>query len=146
MVVAGRYLGNNPASSSHFRWLRQQLDECVHKHTSTCRKVITDASRDPEFAQLPTRLLDVSSDPPRLVESSGLTDGNVGFYVILSYCWGESVPLRTTRSTFDKMKAAIPLESMPKTVRDAAVITKSLGMKYLWVDSLCIVQDDKNDW
>lgn len=40
----------------------------------------------------------------------------------------------------------IPLSSPPKTFLDAIVVTKALGLRYLWIDSLCIIQDDEDDW
>jgi hypothetical protein len=40
----------------------------------------------------------------------------------------------------------IPLSSLPKTFLDAIVVTKALGLRYLWIDSLCIIQDDEDDW
>jgi hypothetical protein len=50
-----------------------------------------------------------------------------------------------TTATMAAMKQGLPLKDFPKALRDAAFVTKKLGMKYLWVDALCIVQDDKND-
>jgi len=45
-----------------------------------------------------------------------------------------------------QMRHGIPLTSLPKTFRDAVIITRSLGQRYLWIDSLCIIQDLKKDW
>lgn len=40
----------------------------------------------------------------------------------------------------------IPLEKLPRTIRDAVTVTRSLGIRYLWVDALCIIQDSQSDW
>ena len=52
----------------------------------------------------------------------------------------------TTRSNIDRFRRDIPLESFPLTFRHAIEVTRSLGVRYLWIDSLCIVQDDVGDW
>lgn len=67
-------------------------------------------------------------------------------YVTLSHCWGNSQPLTTTRETLQDRQQEIALSTFPKTYKDAVLITRGLGVKYLWIDSLCIVQDDKLDW
>jgi hypothetical protein len=40
----------------------------------------------------------------------------------------------------------IPFDALPTTYRDAIVFTRGLGMQWLWIDSLCIIQDDLTDW
>lgn len=64
----------------------------------------------------------------------------------LSYCWGSSVNLRTTKDTLAAHREAIPLDAFPSTLRDAVLATRELGFRYLWIDALCIVQDDADDW
>ncbi len=67
-------------------------------------------------------------------------------YTALSHCWGALKPLTTTGSSLEQRKQGIEWSSLPKTFRDAIHVTHSLGIKYLWIDSLCIVQDDSVDW
>ena len=43
-------------------------------------------------------------------------------------------------------KAGITVKSLPNTFRDAITVTRSLGVRYLWIDALCIVQDSEEDW
>lgn len=54
--------------------------------------------------------------------------------------------LITTHSTIDLRRAGIPLVSMPANFRDACIATRKLGYQFLWIDSLCIIQDSKEDW
>jgi hypothetical protein len=78
----------------------------------------------------------------RLVE----TTGEIGRYNCLSYCWGQGMTLKTTQETLDLHKARIPWQSLPKTFQDAIEFTRRLGVRYIWIDSLCIIQHDKEDW
>jgi hypothetical protein len=78
----------------------------------------------------------------RLVISNEMT----ARYVALSHCWGGSSHCRTTKSCLEQYKNALKIVALPKTVQDAIVIVRKLGLRYLWVDSLCIIQDDEDDW
>lgn len=74
-----------------------------------------------------------------------LGDGPVR-YATLSHSWGNHVPLKTTRETKPSFEKLIPEELLPQTFEDAVSTTRALGIRYLWIDSLCIVQDDPDDW
>ncbi|KAF2099649.1 HET-domain-containing protein [Rhizodiscina lignyota] len=56
------------------------------------------------------------------------------------------MPIKTTTKTLDSFARNIPWDAMPKTFRDAVTLTRVLGINHIWIDSLCIVQDDDNDW
>lgn len=56
------------------------------------------------------------------------------------------MPLKTTRDTLGMWKKSIPWSAIPKTFSDAIFITRRIGVRYLWIDSLCIIQDDERDW
>lgn len=97
--------------------------------------------------QVPTRVLLVSGslDPDiKLVKSKGQR----GRYCILSYCWGSQSEhhLTTLDNNIKSHLACIQFATLPKTFRDAVIITRSLGIEYLWIDSLCIIQKDHDDW
>jgi hypothetical protein len=63
-------------------------------------------------------------------------------YVALSYCWGGDQPIKTTLSTIQQFSSALPFSELPKSLRDAVLTTFSLSLRLLWVDSLCIIQDN----
>ncbi|GFP58430.1 hypothetical protein TASIC1_0010024100 [Trichoderma asperellum] len=71
-----------------------------------------------------------------------------GRYATLSHCWGSSgrQPLKTTRANLQGHLQDIPWASIPKTFQDAITVTRNIGLEYVWIDSLCIVQDDHQDW
>jgi hypothetical protein len=91
---------------------------------------------------LPTRVLDVTSNKVRLIETSR----ERGAYIALSYCWGDEPFINTTKSRLQDRKEGITFGNLPKTFQDAVIITRKLGIKYLWIDSLCIIQDSTEDW
>jgi hypothetical protein len=94
--------------------------------------------RDPP---LPTRVLDISNGDIRL-HISGYERHS---YCALSYCWGGPQPVRTLAENTESHKAGIRISDLPQTIRDAIHYTRQLGIKYLWIDSLCIVQDSVED-
>lgn len=86
-------------------------------------------------------MLEVNDSGCRLLETSHETGG----YVALSYCWGAAQPEKLTKSDVDSYKQYIDSTQLPKTVQQAITATKKLGFKYLWVDSMNIIQDDVAD-
>jgi hypothetical protein len=124
----------DPKSALSLRRVKDWLRTCDEKHDK-CQKSVN---------SLPTRVLDVSGlGKIKLVE----TCGSGGRYIALSHCWGSSKPeLLTTTITLENMKEGFELSQAPKTFRDAILVTRSLGVPYLWIDSLCIIQGDDADW
>lgn len=93
---------------------------------------------------LPTRCVDVRDD--KIIRVVEYRDSR-GQYICLSHQWGkEGMPLKLTRDTRDELYSGIDSARLPTTFRNAVDITKRLGCDYLWIDSLCIVQDDMDDW
>lgn len=66
-------------------------------------------------------------------------------YTTLSYCWGGAQQLTTTKATFVSMTLGIPITCLPRTIQDAIIITRNLNIRFLWVDAICIIQDDEID-
>ncbi|KAL0949018.1 hypothetical protein HGRIS_009113 [Hohenbuehelia grisea] len=94
-------------------------------------------------SRLPTRVIDCSEPArPRLVTPSPTLEA---FYVNLSYVWGEEQVHRTTSDNTEAYHNVIESHHIPQTIRDAIKLTHRLGVRYLWVDSLCIIQDSAED-
>lgn len=93
---------------------------------------------------MPTRLIDIGEKGqyPKLVE----VDGRLMDYLVLSHRWGGAKIYQTTQANLEAQKAGIDLESLCTTFRDALTITSNLGYQYIWIDSICIVQDSPEDW
>ncbi|KAK0627709.1 heterokaryon incompatibility protein-domain-containing protein, partial [Immersiella caudata] len=67
-------------------------------------------------------------------------------YICLSHCWGSKQPLQTTASNIKDYQRNIPWDVVPVVYREAIEICWKLGVEYIWIDSLCIIQDSKEDW
>lgn len=119
--------------------IRSWMDTCSREH-SECPKPID--------AILPTRVLDVEPGPGRHDNIRvHETCGEIGRYVALSYCWGGLQPVLLETHVYEQMTspAGIELRQLPQTIRDAVRVTRELGLRYLWVDALCIIQDSRED-
>jgi hypothetical protein len=67
-------------------------------------------------------------------------------YAALSYCWGENATFMTVKGTLEDFKKDIPMDKLPQTIKDAFCLTRELGLDYIWVDAICIVQKDASEW
>ncbi|KAF2245985.1 HET-domain-containing protein [Trematosphaeria pertusa] len=131
-------ISGHPLSPRALAWLQSLLDECMTSHNSC---------KDLGQPQLPKRVLSLQSHGPhnisiRLVEPQGEFDS----YAALSHCWGHEQRCTLTKSSLQARKQGIPWDTIPKTFKDAIRFCLMLGIRYIWVDSLCIIQDDEKDW
>jgi hypothetical protein len=92
----------------------------------------------------PTRLLYIKPGYLRLC--SGTTIPLNVCYATLSHCWGLSSFFKVRRDNLSAVQKTINIRELPKTFQDAIFIAHELGFEYLWIDSLCIIQDDATDW
>lgn len=107
-------------------------------------------------ANFPTRVLDISTpDSLRLVSSQDIFDleGSSRRYIALSHCWGNVAPREIPRycTTIQNINSRetghdFRVGSLPLTFRDAIEVSQGLGIRYLWIDSLCIIQGCPEDW
>ena len=129
----GRPLPVNPDFSLVKDWLSQCDD-----HHPRC-------SYKPKLG-IRFRILDLQpwggNSDLRLVENFHNEDR----YAALSHCWGASQPLKLTSAIKESFKERITYSHLPKTFQEAIAVTRALGLRYLWIDSLCIIQDSRQDW
>jgi hypothetical protein len=106
------------------------------------------AASKPKSSWYPTRLVDVGTKGdtkgPRLILTSQASMN--GPYITLSHCWGGVSPLTLTTKTLDQFVQGIDPALVPTTFSDAFKVTRALGIRYIWIDSLCIIQDSLKDW
>ncbi|KAF2107346.1 heterokaryon incompatibility protein-domain-containing protein [Lophiotrema nucula] len=72
--------------------------------------------------------------------------GCYGYYACLSHRWGNEGLIKTTKDNIGKHRNSVSWEHLPKTFQDAITFTRRLGINFIWIDSLCIIQDDDTDW
>lgn len=93
---------------------------------------------------VPTRLISTRKDDVSLYLNSEFQIPPV--YCTLSHCWGQTRLLNLAKSNIDAFKKEIPREALSRTFRDAIELARELGFGFIWIDSLCIIQDDVDDW
>lgn len=98
---------------------------------------------------IPTRLVKVEASEGTLSRVKLCITKDQDFpkapYLALSHCWGNANITQLEMASVDSFQENIPLGSLPQNFTDAAIITSRLGFKYLWIDSLCIIQDSRAD-
>lgn len=131
----------------------QWIKECLQKKlgSSDSQKGHEENLQNSPF--LPSRLLDVMPDGKydcRLVIAD---EGSISLdtrYMALSYCWGSDkdaeTHFKTEADTISDRKRGFMDESTPSCIRDAFKVARTLGIRYLWIDVLCIIQGDLKDW
>lgn len=140
--IPSRPPSSDYSSSRAFKVARGWMDECAEKHSCST------STENAPF--LPRRLIDVSipdtTDTLQLYETAGKTSSIS--YCTLSYCWGAPTKHTqdpTTTLNLQQRLLGFSLRQLPQTIQDAVFVTQALGVQYLWVDALCIVQDDIRD-
>lgn len=145
--IVGRPIAPDAASEPSFLQIRSWLKQCCEEHPECGLPQL--ATSETQYRRYPSRLLNVGL-PATTVDSSfcTLVDGPsaMGEYITLSYCWGQNQTLKTLKSNLAAHKQGIPLQDMPLTLLHAVIATRNLGVRYLWIDALCIVQDDLSEW
>lgn len=128
-------------TTTTFSIIKRWIQHCDDHHAS-CRDATHNAS------EMPRRLLWVSNAD--IFPDIRVTPVSTGKrYIALSYCWGSaaeaSTQKKSTAATIADNELKISFQSLPKTIQDAVSVSRELGIGYLWVDALCIIQDDDND-
>jgi hypothetical protein len=125
-------------TESEVNWdlARTWLDGCRQNHSCGIA----------ETKKLPTRLIYVglADSDLRLCLSNLLQVGTE--YCTLSHCWGNQVLVKLQRNNLHLLQENIPVEALPKTFKEAFIAARRLGFQYMWIDSLCIIQDHETDW
>lgn len=128
-----------PDSRSEFcmQFLQESFQQCCREHPGC-------AVRPEGF--VPTRLIYVGGGNDALQLQDSIPQGETIAWAALSHCWGGGKPMSLVKSNLDKLHQNIAFTDLPPTFQNAITITQQLGLHYVWIDSLCIVQDDRADW
>jgi hypothetical protein len=129
----------NTGSETSLNFAKFWLIEC--KSHSACQR---DNLGDNTSFAVPTRLLHVGSVTSPTLRLCKVKNGTS--YASLSHCWGAHVPVKLLNSNLASFQDQIEFSELPKTFRDAIDVVRRLDIEYIWIDSLCIIQDSKEDW
>lgn len=134
-------MADDTNSQETWDYITDRLDNCKTNHTCTLR--------EQSSPYLPTRLIKIRLGDDgkmhfRLVLTSN--GGACDRYITLSHRWGTDRPLKLTRERIGKFQDDIPQHEMPPKYIDAAIAASKLEIQYMWIDSLCIIQDCPDDW
>ncbi|KAL5312844.1 hypothetical protein ACEPPN_019270 [Leptodophora sp. 'Broadleaf-Isolate-01'] len=111
-----------------------------------CLKSHRECTEHDRVPKLPKRVIDVgSSDINDAIRVHETFPEQKDYYVALSYRWDKD-PIKLLAENLQSYKIALPVQDLSQTIQDAIEVTRKLGIKYLWVDALCILQDSKAEW
>lgn len=135
-------LAQSTRSRQSLQQAKDWIARCRNSH-DYCRRA---ATNEP----LPTRLVFVErngagSELSAHVCAGALVPADTS-YLTLSHCWGPATFLTLNKENLELFRESIPITALSRAFQDALYMTVELGFNYLWIDSLCIVQDDTTDW
>jgi hypothetical protein len=134
-----------PESFARFALLRSWLELCDTTHACNQQDARSQGAS-------PTRLIYVGHANPEVLRLYRPKKKECVKYTALSHRWGNHPPTEdnprfcTTDSNVRARQNRFSLAELPKTFRDAVRVTRELGIEYLWIDSLCVIQWNKKDW
>ncbi|KAK4196148.1 heterokaryon incompatibility protein [Triangularia verruculosa] len=140
-------LGVSTGLSSSLNVALDWLKTCQRSH-KRCGSI--SSSEDSKPVRLPSRLLDIGTEDAanlRLVLSSEHEVEPGAQYITLSYTWGlEDQQIKLVSAKLDLFRQGLRISELPRTFQDLVVVTRALGIRYMWIDALCIIQDSIEDW
>lgn len=133
--ICTRLISSDSSFADCFNLIDNWVSECPRYHRD-CVNSIEPA--------LPTRVIEIGDEGDGPILS--VSQGRHARWVTLSHCWRQVQPMKTELGSLQDRCARIPLNEPPQLFIDALTITRRLGHKYLWIDSLCIIRDSLEDW
>jgi hypothetical protein len=133
---------SSTGSSTNLELAASWLHDCTNYHEH-CHH------QPQKKSTLPLRVLDVGDRETKQKLFLSVGEDRIGSYAALSYSWGKSKRKRkylTTKQNLEQRQATVDDSNFPKTFTNAIVVCRHLGIRFLWIDSLCIIQDDESDW
>jgi Heterokaryon incompatibility protein (HET) len=137
----GPWRTSSTSSQATIDLAKKWLNLCLSTHKE-CRRHGTLPDTKPNRLLI----LSGSSDDPSLHLAEVTSQNSHVPYLTLSHCWGNAPLLTTTRGNYHSYLRGILYADLPQTFKDAVTISLRLGYTAIWIDALCIIQDDKEDW
>jgi hypothetical protein len=135
-------LGDSTGSPGTIDLASKWFDLCTQHHQNTCGQ---DNELGPPL--LPSRVIDIGNGTSNTVFLREPPADQRDRYICLSYCWGRSNFAKSTTATIRRhMTQGIAVTDLPRAFQDVIKIVHAFRVRYLWIDSLCIIQDSTADW
>jgi len=135
MFSTRHILSGDSTSDDAFNFVTSCMRNCLAGH-SLCRG---------DKPSLPRRVLDIGTNHDSIIKlHQGIDEQS--HYACLSHCWGKTNAIKTNTENIQYHLSGISWEDLSKTFQDAIVFSRRLQLRYIWIDSLCIVQNDLADW
>ncbi|KAI1127290.1 heterokaryon incompatibility protein-domain-containing protein [Nemania abortiva] len=140
-LIRNRPINRFPGSAESLRHVRKWLQKCQTSHAK-CRAVSQN--------YMPLRVLRISSgcgscDFHVTLDTTTTVSESIEPFAALSYCWGGDQLYKTTKARMQYSDFSLQWCKLSRSLQDAIKVTVALGLECLWVDSMCIVQDDEDD-
>ncbi|KAK4455295.1 heterokaryon incompatibility protein-domain-containing protein [Podospora aff. communis PSN243] len=137
--IRSRPINTSPGSAHSLDRVSTWLEKCQEEHQGVC-------SRLTKSTFMPSRLVEVLDSAGqsclRLTLAQCIAKSP---YIPLSYCWGGDQPMKSEKKRVAEFMEGISYEKLPRTLQDAVTVCRHLRVRYLWVDAICIIQDDEVD-
>lgn len=154
-ATSGDIIGRStrdPGSKESISLIAQWLQDCTLHH-DTCKSEYDRKDKRIDYnakgPDIPARVIDVGLRGPEVDDLRIIKAGkHIGQYAALSHRWSldPTEQFKSMKDNISARMAGFSKSSLPKTFRDAVHLTQSLGIQYLWIDSICILQDSESDW
>ncbi|KAK5991269.1 hypothetical protein PT974_09549 [Cladobotryum mycophilum] len=143
-TVGGRYLGLDRSSAEYVAAIKKWVEDCANNHGPKCCMTVSKAERvDPYDVPLPSRCIDVGGSGDIVLRDCA---GVRGSYITLSHRWtDETQQSKTTKNNWGLRLHGLEFDNLSKSLNEVISFTRQLGVRYIWIDSICIIQDDPAD-
>ena len=145
-------LNRDVSSPEILKASRGQIENCQKRHSACSsrlrsvlpKRVICVGNATNNFNSTDTNELEDGLDEST-VKLVIPPPGTKAPFLALSYCWGDDQPVKLRKTNLVSMQSSIDISSLSPSIQDAIWVTRQLGHSYIWVDALCILQDDADD-
>ncbi|KAL6807117.1 heterokaryon incompatibility domain-containing protein [Trichoderma sp. SZMC 28013] len=134
--IGRRKIHPDLGSPHQFQIARRWLQECRTHEACLMNKI----------PELPTRVVDIGLPDAKSLPRVFVSYGAKADYIALSHCWGGRIESVLTSKTYHDYQQALPISEISANFKDTFRIARELGIQYVWIDSLCIIQDSTEDW
>jgi len=127
--------------------LKSLIEDCYHERgkCSNFRDLSTDGSLRIS-PLLPRRVIDVGDTENVSLRLHEPGSHERAHYTTLSHRWGNKLTFKTTMENVELLREKIEFDALPLLFKNAITVTRALNIRYLWVDAICIIQDNHSDW